>query len=160
MFHTGVTISGSPTVTIWNMAQSGISAELISQQISSFSQVDQDVYILSAGYNGGIVINKEWEAFLDTITTYWGSGGNIYLTSQAPKISPETQVKIDSAAYRAQQVIQYAIINGYGYLPVYRAFITDGRDLSSLIDGDGIHPNDDGMAIWEDIVNGSLDVSY
>lgn len=163
-FSTGSTVEGSPTITVWNAAQGGITLDSLASQVGYFSQVGCDVYILSGGLNdgyntGGYILDDN----LATIADYWSSWGAVYITAQNQKILGTTvteQYTIDVQNDNIQRCTLFAINNGYGYIDVNREFLNDGRDLSVLINADGVHPSDEGKVVWGDLVIDTFDRSY
>ncbi|NUS02109.1 MAG: SGNH/GDSL hydrolase family protein [Nonomuraea sp.] len=76
----------------------------------------------------------------------------VAITTQNPQIAPRTDTQIAEHAGRNAAILTFAAQNGYSTIDAYRAFLTSGSPLSSLIaTADGVHPVEPaGNKVWGD----------
>ena len=114
-----------------------------------------DAIIVSVAKNEGGA-DTFWSGITTLVNTALtkNPGASIAITAQNPTSSPVESQGILTLARDALKLRGFAATNGYGFLDVYKAFVTSGLGLASLNQVDGIHPSAaTGAPLWTSVVS-------
>jgi lysophospholipase L1-like esterase len=141
-------LSGKPVLTVVNGSWPGASINHLSDPANLPNltpyEYNTAVTILSCSHNdnintGGPYLAK-WNTWLSALKTR-NPGTDFVLTTQNPK-RYGLAAYVDAHATRRHELIRWAINNNIEVVDVYQKFLDSPAGLSSLVNADGIHPED------------------
>lgn len=151
---------GSPTLYVVNGSKPGADLSYLSDSTrlpKMTPKFGQAAVILSCSHNDssfGPTYLSSWDSWLTAIRARLPLAATVVL-SQNPRLS--SVVSNHAHAIRRRQLIAWAMKNGCGHVDTYRAFMLDGRALSTLINADGVHPAvGTGRLVWAQAVMQAL----
>lgn len=157
-----ISLAGSPTLTMMNGGYSGATIDTWDDPTRIAKALIwpyTSLVVVSLGHNEGShgsYFTGRLDTLLAAIRTRCPNAG-VLMISQNPRISPAGYIwQFDT---RRAELQGWCRKNGCQWVDVYRAFFDDGRPLSSLIMGDGIHPTETeggGQQVWADAMESSL----
>lgn len=161
-------VGGSPIITIWNASVSG-------QNIAYFADATRfpkvtprmggpSLTIMSLGQNERYFGYNQW-AQMDALYTQWAARikvGQFMTITQNPRVLMSSTEPEPAVVRNYQDCVcdirAWCARNNVEFLDTYRAFVAD-TDVSRLILGDGVHPNNTGSLFWRDVVLAQFDQS-
>lgn len=143
--------TGSRTLTIYNASVAGFTTDdwQGSRAAAAIYALTPDLMVLSLGHNEQILGADLWHSRYVALTESLTEGlpsADLLLVMQNPE-SANTYQQQRWDVYR-----EIAARRGYGLVEVGQAFLDTDPALTSLLLGDGIHPNATGSALWRDTV--------
>jgi len=157
---TPVTRGGSPTLTLLNGSISGgaIGTNFSPQVPGMVPQWRQSLALVCTGHNES-AIGLPWKSTYNTFVASVAAKTlcPVVAVSQNPRTAPSDTKTIDIHRQRFGDLAAWAQYgSGRGFLNAYQAFIDDGRAMSLLVSGDGIHPTAAGSQLWADTLTAAM----
>jgi len=145
-------------LTVYNGSVPGKQLGFQLPRLSDFMPVRPDLLFVSSSHNYGAMMGP---AYMQIVTQFIGSVRALYADLPIVLCSQNPQFP-GAAAYPASHLSRmlalriYALLNGFGYLPVIEAFLGQPDGGRSRVLADGIHPNQDGSALWHAVASDYL----
>lgn len=142
---------GSPGVLVLNgsCAGKGISYTTDANRFELQAAYEPNLVFINYSHNeeGNIAYQSTYEGLCTQFKTKYPNIGIVCCT-QNPEASPA--INIIPHAIRNRQIAMLAAKNNYGLIDAFRMF-TLREDLRNLLDSGGIHPTQEGSALWKDL---------
>ncbi len=161
LLYNNATLHGAPRIDIVNGSLAGAKLSTHTTNLANLTpDFNQSLVIISDSHNEPASIGQTFPLALATfVTAVRGRlpGAGVAVIAQ----NPETVGGAITAAakryhdIRCAQVLAWARQNGCTPINVYRAFMTSGADLDTLL-ADHVHPTPAGTTIWTDVVETAI----
>jgi lysophospholipase L1-like esterase len=145
--------TGSRTLTIYNGSTSGQNAAYSVTRIALQIPVTPHAITVSYGHNEGSTNGAGYRPLLYALTRQledWFPTASLIVTAQNPRAATDANYSLDLS--RAQATIELAATEGYGLVNATQAFLNTANYATTLLIGDGLHPNGAGSALWASLV--------
>lgn len=139
------TFGGSPTLYVVNGAHPGASISYLadSARLAMLNPPHTSALItFGEMHNEATIVGQQYLALLDSWLAALKArvpGAGFGMTTENPQISPRTIDVIRPQEQRRREVISWAARNAVALVDTWQALLDDGRAMSTLISGDGIH---------------------
>lgn len=152
--------TGARTLTIYNGSMPGGGAIYPMTRIALQIPVQPHLVTISYGYNDGATTAANYRpthyALCRLVEDYAPQAG-IVLMAQGARATTEAGFAANLA--RNQAIIDLAASEGYGLVNVTQEFLSTPGYSSTLIQGDGLHPNPAGSQVWAGAVTRQISLS-
>ncbi len=148
----GASVSGSPTMTIYNAGVPGAS-------LAYFTDSTRKPKVLAPGQTALTLINLskndvgvQTETWRSNLDTYVGDiltaqpYAPIAINTQNPTVSPA--IGLAQFAQKQGWIAQVAVKRNLSLIDVYTAFVNTGDVAAYTVTADGVHPNTAGYTLW------------
>jgi hypothetical protein len=162
-------LSGKPVLTVVNGSWPGAAITHLSDPVNLPKMIPFDyntaATILSCSHNDGIKNGgpymAEWTNWLNALRTR-NPVMDVVVTTQNPKVYGAAAY-VDAHATRRHEIMRWAINNRLTIIDAYQAFLDSPAGLASLVNADGIHPEDGaatdltkGSPLWAHVVKQAI----
>jgi len=163
-----VPVVSGPSVTIYNGSMPGSTLAYQSTRIAAMVPVAPNLVVLSSShnYNGGTAADylTAVRQFVTDLRAVYASVP-VLVCSQNPEFSDggRAQSYVDAHKARLAALRPEAVKQGWGYVPVMEAFLSQPNGGRAWVMADGIHPQydptgpNDGSQLWVKQVNAYFD---
>lgn len=151
-----VNATAANTLDIYNGAVGSTKADYPRTRIAQMVPVDPDAVVFSYGHNHTTETPATFETALDlTIDALHATYPDtpVIIGGQNPQYAPTPDADEHNA--RQADLRRYTRAAGYGYAPVFEAFMTQTNPQAG-VKADGVHPNATGAGWWADAVEAYL----
>jgi hypothetical protein len=142
------TIGGSPTIYVVNSSKAGAGFSYLSDTTrfpKMMPPYEPAVIILNDGHNETDITSAAFIALLDAwkaLVVARMPAAGLALITQNPETRSTPTAEVHGRY--SLDLMPWGRRNGFDVIDTYRAFLRDGRPLTTLINSDGVHPDASG----------------
>jgi lysophospholipase L1-like esterase len=142
----------APILSVYNGSASGKTSDYWITNVSAGLPVEPHLIFTSIGHNESNSRTANYRQFhlllVDAIETRWPAAPIAFVTQNPRGLTGAGATDAADHALRQSRIFEAAGTGGYGVMDAFRAFMDSNDGLATLIDADGVHPNEAGSELW------------